>query len=72
MAIEGFNANLVHLKEIEQYVWDLMGDLGGSYLNVWRTKFLDSELKKIWDLATTFQSGVKIHSKVNILGHKVY
>ena len=59
MVNKGLSADLAQLKEIEQDVWDLIDDLKVSEVNVWRTKFVDSELKKIWDLATTFRSEVR-------------
>ena len=59
MTNKWLNADLAQLKEIEQDVQDLIGDLEVSDVNVWRTKFVDSELKKIWDLATTFRSEVR-------------
>ena len=59
MTNKGLNADLAQLKEIKQDVQHLIGDLEVSDVNVWRTKFVDSELKKIWDLATTFRSEVR-------------
>ena len=60
MANEGLNADISQLKEIEQDVWDLMYDLEVSDVNVWRTKFVDGELKKIRELAATFRSEVRV------------
>ena len=59
MANEGFNADLNQVKEIEQDVRDLMDDLRVSHVNVWRTKFVDNDLKKIADLATQFRAEVR-------------
>ena len=59
MVNKGLSADLAQLKEIEQDVWDLIDDLKVSEVNVWRTKFVDSELKKIRELATTFRSEVR-------------
>ena len=54
MATEKFKRDLAQLKEIEQDARDLMDDLRVCDVNVWRTKSVDNELKKIWDLATRF------------------
>ena len=54
MATEEFKKDLAQLKEIEQDARDLMDDLRVCDMNVWRTKSVDNDLKKIWDLATRF------------------
>ena len=59
MATEKFKRDLAQLKEIEQDARDLMDDLRVCDVNVWRTKSVDNELKKIWDLATRFRAEVR-------------
>ena len=59
MADEGFNIDLAQLKEIEQDVRDLIDDLRVSEVNVWRTQFVNNDLKNIWGLATKFRTGVR-------------
>ena len=59
MANEGFNADLNQVKEIEQDVRDLMDYLRVSHVNVWKTKFVDDDLKKILDLAMQFRAEVR-------------
>ena len=60
MVNEGLNADIAQLKEIEQDVRDLMYDLKVYDVNVWRTKFVDGELKKIRELAAAFRSEVRV------------
>ena len=59
MATEEFKKDLAQLKEIEQDARDLMDDLRVCDVNVWRTKSVDNDLKKIWDLATRFRAEVR-------------
>ena len=59
MADEGFDIDLAQLKEIEQDVRDLIDDLRVSEVNVWRTQFVNNDLKNIWGLATKFRTGVR-------------
>ena len=59
MVTDRFTVDLAQLKEIEQDAQDLIDDLRVSDINSWRTQFVNSDLKNIWDLARKFRAEVR-------------